>query len=267
MRREIWKLGGSVLTDDAAFETFAARAAAKLEQDAGLDRLYLVVSARRGATEELIDATAETEEERRHLRAGLRGEKLEHLWRERFEHPAVAAKLLMGEVDAAHRLRRALVFAGVRAKLVSQFDYFPIVAIGGYLHAEVDLDRSRERFPLFDRICADRRVVIVTGFGAVTAAGDPALLGRNASDYVAAILSRLDPAVTEVLFAKDVAGIFENWRTGAQRLIERIDRAELGSRDFGAVLDRRVLEIIACPFTVTGAELVGGTQVLVRASA
>jgi aspartokinase len=266
MRREVWKLGGSVLTDDAAFADFATRVADKLAQDAGLDRLYLVVSAMRGVTEALIDS-AVTGEARAFLRAGLKGEEIGSSWRERFDCPDLAAKLLLGEVDAAHRLRRALVLAGVQAKLATQFDFFPIACDGGHLHAELDLERSRARFRLFERICAGRRLVIVTGFGAVTAAGEPALLGRNASDYVAAILSRLDPAVREVIFAKDVPGIFENWQSRAERLIDRIEREDLSRREFGAVLDRRVLDIIACPFTVTGAALVGGTQVLVRASA
>lgn len=103
--------------------------------------------------------------------------------------------------------------------------------------------------------------MIVAGFGAVNSKCEPTLLGRNASDYVAAILTYLDDKVKRAVFAKDVPGFYDNFNTDDQTLVRDIDLSQFEKKQFDELLDRRVLEIIACDFTITSPKLHSGTRV------
>jgi len=114
---------------------------------------------------------------------------------------------------------------------------------------------SRRRFARFDRAHRRSRIVVLPGFGAANRDGEPALFGRNASDYVAAALSMFDPAVGRVVFVKDAGAIYESFETPGRRRIAVTDAARLRAAEFGRVLDRRVLEIIRCEFHVVGRDI------------
>jgi aspartokinase len=260
-RRIVVKLGGSVLTDEPAFARAASSLAELLAGDRKLDRLYIVVSAMKGVTDGTIDRLAPEAGARSRLRALLEGgaaRPADAPW----ERSRIALSLLWGEIDAAHLLADTLDDIGVPAAVVTQLGLFPIAARGGRLSAEIDLDASRRRFSAFEQAVRDENVVILPGFGAVDGRGQPALLGRNASDYVAAVLSALDPKIGQVVFLKDVGGIFAGFRTAGERLIDEIDIGRLRAAGPQKVLDPRVLDVIACDFRVAGAPVgPGGTLV------
>ncbi len=107
--REIWKVGGSVLTAFNAFEQVAARVREHLARRPDIDRLYVVVSAMKGRTDRAI----------RELEAelGARG-RLSRAVNERgdpygFDSARVASRLLQGEIESALTLREALARARV----------------------------------------------------------------------------------------------------------------------------------------------------------
>ena len=260
-KREVWKLGGSVLKNSKAFLYYAKAARSYLDRNPSVDRLYIVASAAKGDTERLIDTVGGSRSDRKLLRKRLQGERPAEGECCRFDTRETPVRLLQGEIESAHKLRLAFVSAGEQAKVVTQLDFFPIVSQGSYLFAELDIESSRHRFELFDRICRQRRVVIITGFGAVNISGEATLLGRNASDYVAAIFSSLDRKVNRVMFAKDVDGIYDKFRTRDQYLIPSIKAENLRDKQLGEVLDRRVLDIIASDFCFTNDRLRVGTSV------
>ena len=250
--RVVIKIGGSILTDESAYAAAAKELRGFLNAGPGLERLYVVVSAMKGSTERAIDRLAPGPEAGDRLRRLLSGTAAPDPENEQWNRPRFALFLLWGEIEAAYVLADALADAGIRAKTVTQLGPYPIVAEGAALRAELDLAASRRAFAAFDRLCRSERVIVLAGFGAVNGRGEPVLLGRNASDYVAAILSALDRRVGMAVFLKDVGGIYADFRTRAQRLIPAIDIARLRAEAPAQVLDPRVLDIIACDFRVAG---------------
>jgi aspartokinase len=262
-RRVVLKIGGSVLPDEASFPSMAAHIADFLRAESGIERLYIVVSAMKGATDRAIDRLAPDPEAKSRLRRLLEGESGAFLLDVKWNRPRYSLALLWGEIEAAHVLSEALLEEGVRAKIVTQLGLFPIVVTGAYLRSNLDLAASRRRFTAFERIYRGERVLILSGFGAVNGRNEPALLGRNASDYVAAILSALDGKVDLAIFLKDVGGIFSCFQTNKQRLIRMTDVDRLRAACPEKILDPRVLDIIACDFRVAGSA-VGSRGTLVR---
>ena len=264
-RRVVIKIGGSVLVDENAFADVAIKLAGYLRKNPEVERLYVIVSAMKGKTERIIGELAPEAAARSQLQRSLQGAVGVHRENGVWERPRHSLALLWGEIEAAHLLYEALGAQGLRAKVVTQLGPYPIATEGAYLHGRLDIAESRRRFGEFERACRGERIVILSGFGAVNARSEPTLFGRNASDYVAAILSALDPKVELVLFLKDVGGIFEGFRTAAERRIAVTDVERLRESRCGQVLDGRVLDIIACDFHVVGSDLESGGTIVHRA--
>ena len=266
-RRVAIKVGGSMLKNEESFESLAEGIVSYLQNHPEIERAYIIVSARKGMTDKTINTLAPGDEAELFRRALIVGEdeetdtvRNEKPW----DRPSWALSLLWGEIESAYLLKEAMSRLGFPASVVTQLGLFPIVAEGRYLQAQVDLKASRRRFTAFDRACSKtgRRAVILSGFGAVNPDGDPVLLGRNASDYVAAVVSRLDTRVDLIIFLKDTGGLYDGFTTERQRLIEQTNVSELLMMSLGRALDRRVLDLVRCDFRITGLSFdEGGTFV------
>lgn len=260
--REVWKIGGSVLRCDAAFQQAAARIEEHLSSHPWLERLYVVVSAAHGVTNNLVKTTA--------ARQGFLDSDLNGLLKGKAEpkgklavldSPRTAIELLQGELDSVHRLRMELVLKGISAKACTQCDFFPITAEGSYLRARYDHDESLRRFRLFDHICRGIRVVLLSGFGGINGSYEPVILGRNASDYVAALMSRLDGRVGLVTFIKESGAIYQDFNSSRPTALREINSSRLHQSQFAQVLDQRILSAITSDFRVCGLSMAGGTWV------
>ena len=260
-KRVIIKVGGSVLEDESSYAAMASGIARYVRQAADLEKVYVVVSAKKGATDRAIEALAPNPDLRRRLRGRLAGDSSGDPGLEHWESPRHSLALLWGELESAFHLSECLCREGQAAKVVTQLGLYPIASRGRYLRAELDIVRSRQRFARFDARHRRDRLIILPGFGAANAKGEPTLFGRNASDYIAAVLSALDPNVGLVIFVKDVGALFEAFATDHQRRITSTNVSRLRSAGLGQVLDRRVLEVIACEFHVVGRDIGGGTVV------
>jgi aspartokinase len=129
---------------------------------------------------------------------------------------------------------------------LTQLDsHFPIEGNSSYLRANVHFDQSRE---LASRYTLQQGVTVVSGYAARDPHGDVALLGRNASDYVAALIAGLYGG--ELCFAKDVPGIYSGFGTPQQRLLASPTRAELDALGEQKVLDRRAYHTFRGPIRV-----------------
>ena len=230
------KIGGSVLYSDKAYAHQAQRI---VEFSKGKERVYVVLSARKGHTDELADGLCDSNEERESLRRLLKqGDYSNPEDVQRFDYHYVASRLLQGEIESALRFERELRKLDIYSERLVQGVNFPITANGRYLHADIDFEACDRN--LLDDL--ESRIVLVPGFGAQNHHKEKVLLGRNASDYVAALLGNLDPKVKEVVYMKDVPGIYENFGTDRAKLIEEIRAAELLASGCGKVLDERCLE-------------------------
>lgn len=262
-RRVVWKLGGSVLENPDSYSRLAEVIKEYLQSSKKLERLYIVVSAMKGETDRRVETVAPGDSGRKMLADLLSGVICEVEAGVDLDAPCLTSFLLEGEMESARLLQRALKEQDLAAKVVTQHDYFPIVSSGSYFRGEFDHGLSSLRFAFFEKLTRDFQVVILSGFGAVNGRGEPVLLGRNASDLVAALISRLDQRVEEVVYIKDVEGIYENFSTPQQRLIQLIERSRLQSLGTGQVLDQRVLDQISCDFFVTDIKMERGTRVLI----
>lgn len=256
-QRVVWKLGGSVLEDESSYNLLAQVVQEYLNSTAKLERLYIVVSAMKGDIDRRVKAAAPEDSARQFLGELLSG-SAENESCHKFDAPQLSSFLLEGEMESAHRLQKALEVKDLKAKVVTQHDYFPIASRGSYFRGEFDFPLSSSRFDFFEKLTRDFPVVILSGFGAVNEKKEPTLLGRNASDYVAALISRLDKQVREVVYVKDVQGIYENFSSPNRKLINLIDRLELLNKGEKQVLDQRVLDVISCDFFVTDVKMEKG---------
>ena len=261
-QRVVWKAGGSVLVDEDSFHLLAARIEDFLAGDDSLERLYVVVSAMQGVTDSLISQIANIGESEEGLRAALEG-RAEGSSAAVFDNPLTAEALLGGEIESAQRLQKALARRGLESRCITQLERFPLVAGGSYLRADLDLPLSVESFAEFDRRCGSVRIFIVSGFGAVNSDGDPVLFGRNAGDYVAALFSALDRKVKQVVFLKDVGGIYKHFGTAGQRLVPTLHARSLARIETGDLLDRRTLDVINCDFRIIDLQMSKGSLVVV----
>jgi len=260
--RVIWKLGGSVLEDRRSYAYFAKRICSYLTEHPEIERIYIVVSARKGRTDELIGSISRNNGHDINLRDILSGKETSNHITGKFDNPETSAALLRGEIESAYLLQEELRNAGMESKVFTQLDFFPIVSQGSYLYSEVDLDASKIKFANSDLSKNNDRIVIVSGFGAVNSKNEPTLLGRNSSDYVAAILSALDEKVESVTFIKDVDGLYDSFGTPEQKLIASIHIEKLRELGFRKLIDKRVLGVISCNFHITNKGMSEGTKVV-----
>ncbi|MFC4821921.1 bifunctional aspartate kinase/homoserine dehydrogenase I [Dokdonella ginsengisoli] len=210
------KFGGSSLADAACFR----RVGAILRAQPGARQL-VVVSAMRGTTDALIALADEAVRGAPDWRGGWERLRERHLdtarellgsatvetlaWLEaefaRLSNLLGALAVLatpsrealeaiqgLGEVWSAHLLSRSLALDGAGCAFLDAREV--LVVEHGELGAIVDWDDSARRFADWRRDNAQDRLV-VTGFVARTHAGRATVLGRNGSDYSAAIFAAL----------------------------------------------------------------------------
>jgi len=173
------KLGGSVLTEEAAFARAARFLAGRLESARG-ERYVAVVSAQEGWTDEL-------EREARGIWGEASARALDLLW-------------ATGELRSVALMALHLEALGVRAVGLNIAETGLRVnrAAGG----GVSLDAGRVRAAL-----GEREVVVVPGFLGTNAEGTIVTLGRGGSDLTAVLLAAgLGAARCELV--KDVPGYF-----------------------------------------------------------
>ena len=214
----VHKFGGTSVANSERY-----RAAADILQDAGSERQGVVVSAMAGVTNALIDlierAVAQdagyrdaidrlreqhvavidellSDDPARALKEALTrdfedvGKILGALWLLRSEADNARALISgMGEVWSARLLAAHLA---ERGRAAAWLDAREVLVVGaGELAPYVDWQRSQERL---DRWLADRPdldIAIITGYVAADENGVPTTLGRNGSDYSAAIFGAL----------------------------------------------------------------------------
>ena len=246
----------------ASFDIVAERIADALSGNNPPERIYVVVSAMKGLTDKLINRAFPDQELCSLLNRCLSGEPVESRLQSLIDKPETAGFILQGEIDSALRLNRALSARCLHAETVTQNGYYPIIADGGNLNGCVCFEESHRRFAGFDSKLADQRIIILSGFAAVNFSGEPVLLGRNSSDYVAGILSALDSRVDEVVFFKDTGGVYEHFGTAGQRLVSTISSSRLKNLEIGGLLDRRTLDVINCDLRIVDLQMRQGTLVV-----
>lgn len=100
--------------------------------------------------------------------------------------PAVTAGILsLGEYVSVTLFSHLLTAQGVANQIIDPVDH--VIAEGDYLDSIADLQASRARF---DQVPTDgSELLIMPGFVAANTSGEKVTLGRNGSDYSAAILA------------------------------------------------------------------------------
>ena len=114
-----------------------------------------------------------------------------------------AAILSLGEYVSVRIFSEILNAKGVSNNIIDPVDF--IIAHGDYLDSIADLSASRARFSDVDTSGAS--LIIMPGFVAVNDLGEKVTLGRNGSDYSAAILAAcIDASCCEIW--TDVDGVY-----------------------------------------------------------
>ncbi len=220
------KFGGSILADAEGLR----RVAARVQRSAARGPAVAVVSALKGVTDQLLDA----------IDCALRDEPFERqLEAIRSSHTAILAQIDNPETQAllAQRLAKlqswlsGVALLGqcpdaVRAKiavtgeLISSQLLAAILSDMGvsarcltpeqlpasdddYLDAVIDVDAARSTVPA----PSSNEVLVVPGFIGANSSGDWVALGRNGTDYTAAVMAAIVGAKELVLW-KDVDGLF-----------------------------------------------------------
>ena len=134
------------------------------------------------------------------------------LWRNRAEgirllgertDSVTAAVSVCGEYLSCALMEQVLNAKGLKTILFDPVKMFE--AYGPILDSMVDVERSRKNFANYD--ISDKDVLIMPGFGAKGQGGKPVTLGRNGSDYSAAVLAAcLKASACEIW--TDVDGVF-----------------------------------------------------------
>ena len=178
LKKIVVKIGGSVLGSD---DSISKQAKWIQEVSKEVDTLHVVVSAKKGVTDCLVEESRSMPDKQKALHQ------------------------IQGEIQSARRLCSELEKIGADSKLVIQGakDY-PLVGKGDWLCGRLDLQKSKERIHKLDH-----KLCVISGFGAETEDGDVVLLGRNATDLVAGAIANLDNA-DAVVYLKDTHGILKN---------------------------------------------------------
>ncbi|MCV2883515.1 bifunctional aspartate kinase/homoserine dehydrogenase I [Aestuariibacter sp. AA17] len=118
--------------------------------------------------------------------------------------PEIEARILsMGEYISVTIFSEILTALGHKNQIIDPVDY--IVAEGEYLDSIADVTQSKARFS--DKSDFDGKILIMPGFVAANEVGEKVTLGRNGSDYSAAILAAcLDAQCCEIW--TDVDGVY-----------------------------------------------------------
>ena len=117
--------------------------------------------------------------------------------------PITAKLLSIGEYVSVNIFSEILTALGHANQLLDPVDY--IVAEGDWLDSVADVSLSRAKFSELDR--DDAEVIVVPGFVAANLEGEKVTLGRNGSDYSAAIVAAcLDADACEIW--TDVDGVY-----------------------------------------------------------
>ncbi len=228
--RLVVKLGGSVLVTE---QDYVRHAKLIKELSDNVDRIYLVVSAQKGVTDRLVANADES-------------------WSDKEK----ARYLLSGEFTSASKIYRRLLAERVNVRMLMQgTGLFPIVANSSYLDADLHLSESLDRREVLDGL--DSKVVVLPGFAAENNSAEPVTLGRNSSDFVAGLVARVDPQVGEVVYVKDVPGVYDD----KGKVISSMSLREARQFGFNQLLDERVLEYACCDLRVCG---VGGEGSLIK---
>ncbi|MBU0459301.1 MAG: hypothetical protein KJ771_00670 [Nanoarchaeota archaeon] len=220
------KLGGSVLVTEQDYTNHVRRI-----RDMSLDteRIYLVVSAQKGITDKLVNS-------------------LNINWSDRDK----AKYLLSGELASARKIYQRLLDERVNVRLLMQGSgLFPVVANSSYIDAELHLDESMDRREVLDYL--DSKVVVIPGFGGENENAEPVILGRNSSDLVAGLVARIDPNVDEVVFVKDVPGVYDE----DKKVISSLSLPEAKGFEMGKLLEGRVLQYACCDLRIKGIDSEG----------
>jgi aspartokinase/homoserine dehydrogenase 1 len=115
----------------------------------------------------------------------------------------VARVLSIGEYVSVNIFSEILTAVGQANKIIDPVDY--IITEGDYLDSIADVSASKARFSDVDT--TDGAILIMPGFVAVNEAGEKVTLGRNGSDYSAAILAAcIDAQCCEIW--TDVDGVY-----------------------------------------------------------
>ena len=115
----------------------------------------------------------------------------------------VARVLSVGEYISVNIFSEILTTLGHANYIIDPVKY--IVAEGDYLDSIADVSASKARFSDVD--ISGEKILIMPGFVAVNAAGEKVTLGRNGSDYSAAILAAcIDAQCCEIW--TDVDGVY-----------------------------------------------------------
>ncbi len=228
------KKGGSVLVDEFSYQVQAEQLLKFCGKNPDT-RLYVIVSAMKGETDRCIDEVAQPGD-REALHRALKG--LEDL--PAYNNPSIAARLQQPEIESAYKLKKYLPDALV---IDQNNPGFPVVANTNYLCGKVDIASSELRKDILD---CDEQVVIVSGFGGVTPENESVLLGRNATDLVAACIARIAgfSEGDRLVYLKDVEGIYSDFGTPSQRKIERMSLDEIGKYGANQALDPRINDIL-----------------------
>src|SRR3989344_3175416 len=221
--RNVIKIGGSVLRDEESYKNEALKVKEFAERTRG-DRISIVSSAIFGETDRLLASVLDGYDYRKEVESALRGESDENCIEE-YVRKEVVDSLLIGEIKSTRIFSKALRDIGVENKVFVQGSDYPIIANTGYLKARVDFEASKERFVEIDKEIKER-VVLFVGFGAENKDEERVLLGRNSSDYIAAIIGSLDDRVERVIFRKDVDGLYLNYGLSNQSLVTNMSYDE-----------------------------------------
>jgi aspartokinase len=224
------KIGGSVLREERSYQAIAHEIENIIEVY-NPEQTFIIVSALKGRTDKDISNISVNGDE-----AGLRNALKDLDEFPKYDNSIVSSYLIQGEIDSALRLGRNL-----NANVLDQNNWaFPIIANSGYLSAKIDYDRSDERAPYLDHL---GKIVVVSGFGAINNQYEKVLLGRNASDLVAAMIAR-QASVNRLVYLKDIDGIYNDFGTSKQEKLDEIIYDLSMGFDFGEVLDNRIFDVL-----------------------
>lgn len=237
LMRCVIKLGGGILQDEESYRS-RARGIEDLLGHGDIEQLVVVVSAMKGRTAELVNEAGGEDPyicsllEQELKESGRKYGPDEEELLKSFNTPEVAAGLLQGEIDSAYALGKHLPNGIVMEQANPSF---PIIGNSHYLCGEVDMDATCRFAPYLKEA---GELVILSGFGCIDHKGHKMLLGSNATDYSAAIAASMIGA-DQLIYLKDVDGIYEGYGTDEQRKIEQIvlDGTRL---DVGEVLHPKV---------------------------
>jgi len=193
------KVGGGVLRDSESYNC-VADCLSDLYRTLHLDRLLVVVSGKYGATNNAITNICSNPSDEEKLRKALKGQGIFGA----YENVHTTGYLLQPEIDSAQKLGAEIQNKGIDALVLDQNHVdWPIIANSSYLSAIIDHEESDKREDVLRRT----GMTVVSGYGARNLLGEKVLLGRNATDLVAAKIA-IQARADMLLYFKDKNGIY-----------------------------------------------------------